>query len=125
MFRNLLLIGLGGAVGSVLRYLTALGSAKFGAETFPFGTFFANVVGCFVIGVCYALAQRYGWFTPEWRLLLITGFCGGYTTFSTFANENVQLLQNHQYGTFLFYTLGSLALGMAAVVAGFWVVDKY
>ena len=122
--KTLFLIGLGGAVGSVARYLTGIYTNKLIATTFPFGTFAANVLGCLLIGVCYGLANRYAWFAPEWRFLLVTGFCGGYTTFSTFAYENLNLLQTQQYSTFLFYTIGSLVLGLLAFALGFWWIGK-
>lgn len=124
MIRNLLLVGLGGALGSALRYLTALGVARLPNLSFFWGTFLANVLGCLLIGICFALANRFAWFTPEWRMLLVTGFCGGYTTFSTFAYENLNLLQNQQYTTFAAYALGSLGLGIGAVAVGFWVVNQ-
>jgi fluoride exporter len=84
----------------------------------PWGTFTANVVGCFLIGIFYGLANRYQWFTPELRFLLATGLCGGYTTFSTFAYENLHFLQNHQYGSFLGYSLSSFVVGLTAVWVG-------
>jgi fluoride exporter len=116
MFRQLVLIGLGGAAGSVARYLTAL-YFKSGAG-FPLGTFVANVLGCFLIGALCGLAARYGWLTPELRLLLVTGFCGGYTTFSTFTFENLTFLQTNQFGLFLSYTFGSFLAGLLATWLG-------
>lgn len=122
MLNNLLLVGLGGAVGSVFRYATVLFFGKLTPLNLPFGTLVANAIGCLLIGICYGLGSRWAWFTPAWRLLLVTGFCGGYTTFSAFAYENLLLLQTQQYGSFLIYTLGSLAVGVGAVALGFWLV---
>jgi CrcB protein len=70
------------------------------------------------------MVQRFEWFTPELRLLLATGFCGGYTTFSTFAYENLNLLQTQQYSTFALYTLISLSAGIIAVAAGLFLINK-
>ena len=120
----LFLIALGGAAGSVARYATGLYVGKLAVSALPCGTFAANIVGCFLIGICYGLTSRYAWFTPEWRFLLATGFCGGYTTFSTFAYENLGLLQTHQYGTFLIYTVSSLVLGLLAAAFGFWLLVR-
>jgi fluoride exporter len=113
---TLSLIFLGGGLGSVARYLTGVYASRAGA--WPWGTFMANVIGCLLIGLFYGLANRYQWFTPELRFLLATGFCGGYTTFSTFAYENLQLLQNQQYGWFVGYSISSFVFGLAAVWVG-------
>jgi fluoride exporter len=116
MFRNLLLIGLGGAAGSIARYLTAQWLKN--DDGFPLGTFVANAAGCFLIGLLYGLAARNEWLTPGLRLLLATGFCGGYTTFSTFAFENLTFLQTNQFGLFLSYTFGSFLAGLLAAWLG-------
>lgn len=120
MWKALLLVGAGGFVGSILRYLTGLWLTKDGQATaaFPAGTFAANVLGCLLIGVLFGLAHRYQWPTPQWRLLLVTGFCGGYTTFSTFSYENIKLLMEANYQAFALYTASSLVSGLLAVAAG-------
>lgn len=117
MVRTLLLIGIGGAAGSILRYLVAVWLRQTPA-TFPYGTLAVNILGCLLIGVLAGLSERFRWFTDEWRIFLSVGFCGGFTTFSAFALENIRLLQNNQYGPFLLYTSLSLVLGLVAVVAG-------
>ncbi len=93
MFRNILLVGLGGGAGSVARYLCQRWISEWVAYPWPVGTFIVNVSGCFVIGVILGLADRNNLIASEWRLLLATGFCGGYTTFSAFAFENAGLLK--------------------------------
>ncbi len=118
MIKTLLLVGLGGFLGSVSRYLTSLVFTRFWPINMPLGTFAANVLGCFLIGIAYGLSLKLGWFNPQWRLFFITGFCGGYTTFSSFAYENVKLLQSGQYGLFGGYVLLSVALGLLAVFGG-------
>lgn len=110
MSRTLLLIGTGGLIGSIGRYLTALFFARLFPSPFPYGTFAVNIIGCLIIGVVYGLSVRFSWLSPELRLFLTTGFCGGYTTFSSFAFENVQLLQNGNYLIFGIYSLTSFIL---------------
>ena len=118
MRTNIILIAIGGLLGSVARYLSVVYFTKIIPGQFPFGTFAVNIIGCLAIGIIYGLSLRFSWLTPEWRLFLATGFCGGFTTFSSFALENVQLLQQANYGTFALYSLGSFALGLTAVFTG-------
>ncbi|HVZ56048.1 MAG TPA: fluoride efflux transporter CrcB [Chitinophagaceae bacterium] len=118
MMRSLLLVGLGGALGSTLRYLCQKGVYQLYPHPFPWGTFLVNVSGCFLIGLFYALSEKSLLFTPDWRLFLTTGFCGGFTTFSTFSYENLVLLRSGDIRYFLVYTLGSLTAGLVAVIAG-------
>lgn len=118
MNRTVLWIGLGGFIGSVCRYYTAVLATRFLPLNFPYGTFAANIIGCLLIGIFYGLSARFGWFNPRWMLFLTTGFCGGYTTFSTFMYDNVKLLQSGQYWAFGGYAITSFALGLLAVFAG-------
>lgn len=118
MLRSILLVSLGGAVGSSLRYLAGIWFAKFYQSSFPLATFTVNIIGCFLIGLLYAYSVRYNWFTAEWRLLLITGFCGGLTTFSAFAYENIKLLQEGNTIMFLLYIVSTFIVSLLAVVAG-------
>ena len=118
MIKNILLVGLGGGAGSILRYLCQKWIYQVYPHPFPWGTFAVNIAGCFIIGVLFALAERTSVLTPEWRLLLTTGFCGGFTTFSTFAYENMTLLKTGDITYFLFYILFSIVLGVAAVFGG-------
>lgn len=122
LLKNLLLVGLGGGLGSMARFLCQKYVYEWHPHSFPFGTFLVNVTGCFLIGMFYALADREQWLTPEWRVLLTTGFCGGFTTFSSFAFENISLLKHGEIGYFLLYTLGSVVLGIAACWAGIWLI---
>ena len=116
--KNILMIGIGGMVGSMARYLTATYFSRLFPSTFPYGTFAVNIIGCLVIGLIFGLSERYSWFTSDWRIFLATGFCGGYTTFSAFAVENVELLQQSNYLTFASYSIASFTLGLLAVIIG-------
>jgi CrcB protein len=123
MKTSLILIGLGGALGSVMRYLASLYVARqFSFMLFPYGTFAVNVIGCLIIGIVYGMAEKFQWFSPALRLFLVTGFCGGFTTFSAFAYENVQLLQAANYAAFVLYTTLSVAVCLISVFAGLLLV---
>ena len=86
--------------------------------SFPLGTFAVNITGCLLIGLFYALSEKGNLLTPEWRMALTTGFCGGFTTFSSFAHENIDLLRTGDYLFFGLYIAGSVVLGIAAVFLG-------
>jgi CrcB protein len=112
------IIFLGGGLGSVLRYLVNRWITGFVTELYPWGTLLANITGCFLIGFFVFYSERMGPNSLNWRLFLVTGICGGYTTFSSFSFENVQMISNHQIFTMLFYTLGSIVLGFFATYMG-------
>ena len=118
MFNNVLLVGLGGAAGSIGRYLCQRWVNEYYQHSFPLATFLVNVTGCLLIGVLYALGERGNILSQSTRLLLVTGFCGGFTTFSTFAFENMNLLRTGNHFYFLLYAIGSMVLGIAAVYTG-------
>jgi CrcB protein len=88
------------------------------AQPFPLGTLLVNVLGCLLIGLFYASAERGTIASSEIRLLLTTGFCGGFTTFSTFSYETLTLLENGQYTLVALYVAGSVLLGLLATFAG-------
>jgi CrcB protein len=116
LIRQLLLVGVGGMIGSMLRYVTGY---LIRLENFPYATFTVNILGSLLIGAIMGFAAKQDGFT-NWRLFLATGICGGFTTFSAFAWENLQLLGQERYGTFVLYTSATLALGLAAVALGYW-----
>ncbi len=84
MDRSIFLVGIGGFVGSVLRYLVSVAFANWLGSPFPYATFAVNIAGCFVMGILFGLSERAGVLSPEMRALLMAGFCGGFTTFSAF-----------------------------------------
>ncbi|QJD96054.1 fluoride efflux transporter CrcB [Mucilaginibacter robiniae] len=113
-----LIIFIGGGLGSVARYLANRWIVSQGVTVFPYGTFLVNIIGCFLIGFLVFITEKANITAVEWRLFLVTGFCGGFTTFSSFAFENIQLLTNHQLFSFILYTVGSIALGFLATYLG-------
>ena len=116
--KPVLFVALGGAIGSVCRYLAQVGVNKIISLAFPTDTFLVNITGCFIIGILYGLATKQPWFTVEWRLFLITGICGGYTTFSSFSYESVSLMSNGNYLYFALYVGLSVILGLLATWGG-------
>ncbi len=146
-FSTLILVFIGGGCGSVLRYLISTITAGINTGTchfaflknipfvgnssifnhiagqlssttpFPIGTLICNVCGCFLIGLFNALSARFGW-TADTRLMLTVGLCGGFTTFSTFSNEGLAMLNANHYGLYATYTALSIILGLLAVLLG-------
>jgi fluoride exporter len=118
MIKTLLLVGSGGFLGSISRFLASRYIQNIFPSAFPFGTFLVNVSGCLFIGLIYGFADRSSLLTPGWKLFLAVGFCGGFTTFSTFANENLALLRDGNIFNFLLYTCLSIFLGITATFLG-------
>ncbi|MDR0892666.1 MAG: fluoride efflux transporter CrcB [Mediterranea sp.] len=118
MNREVFYIFIGGGVGSALRYVVQLLlHERIVPYHFPWATLAVNLVGSFLIGLFYALSERWQ-LSAEVRLLLTTGLCGGFTTFSTFSNDGVALLRGGFYGTFVLYVAVSIGIGLAAALAG-------
>jgi len=116
--RNLLLIFIGGGLGSVLRYAVYRFTDSIIQSAFPYGTFLVNIIGCFFIGFFVFYTERYDVQGLQWRLFLVTGLCGGFTTFSAFTFENLSLVTDHRILLFLLYTIGSVTLGIIATYFG-------
>ena len=117
---RLLLVCLGGFLGSGLRYLVSTGTSKWFEGKFPAGTLIVNVVGCFFIGFIMELSVHNKNITPEIRLFLTTGILGGFTTFSTFGLETVNFMSDSRYVIGILYATLNLGLGLIAVILGKW-----
>jgi CrcB protein len=118
VLRSLIIVGIGGFVGSVLRYLTTLYFQSESLSTFPWGTFAVNLAGSLVIGIVYGLSERGDVLPPEWRLFLAVGICGGFTTFSSFTNDAFLLMQGREWLKMSLYAALSFFLGLLAVILG-------
>ena len=119
MIKDILLVGVGSFLGGSLRMIISKYVQLAIVGSFPLGTMVVNVLGCFLIGIFSSLPTDNGGVSPAVRLLLTTGFCGGFTTFSTFMNEHATLLKGGD-GLMLssLYLIASLVLGFIALLAG-------
>ena len=121
--KSFLLVFLGGGLGSGLRYLVTAAMNQH-SKVLPFGTFTVNLVGCLLIGLILGYAQKENTLTSNQTLLLATGFCGGFTTFSAFANENLELIKNGEILNLSLYTFGSIIIGILAVFVGYYIINS-
>lgn len=122
--KQVLLVFIGGGAGSALRYLVG---KIFNNTTqgFPWGTFSVNIIGSLLIGILMGMALKNSSLSENQTLLLVTGFCGGFTTFSAFAYENQVFLKEGDFTNFFIYTLGSIGLGLLAVFLGFFLSKNF
>lgn len=118
MIKHILLVGLGGGIGSMARYLCQRWFAANTLPGFPWGTFAVNVVGCFIIGIFLGLSFKSFEATENWKLFLMTGLCGGFTTFSAFTLEGNGLLKEQKLALFFSYVVASVVLGLLATYIG-------
>ncbi len=117
MIESMLIAGIGGFVGTCGRYLTGIAAKRMFHGTFPAGTFIVNIVGCFLIGIFFGLWGR-NEIDSATKALLITGFCGGFTTFSSFSHDQLKLLRAGKYHTWGIYLVATVISGLVAVSAG-------
>ncbi len=122
--KTLLLIGCGSFVGGILRYVVARLIQSCTASTLPWGTLVVNILGCLLLGALSAALTRHYELPEEWRLALMVGLCGGFTTFSSFAHENLLLLHQGAWLHALAYSTASFILCMIAVILGYHVIIK-
>jgi len=119
MLKQLLLIGTGGFIGSVARFLVSRLNTRIEWFSIPIGTLTVNVLGSLLIGFLIGISEKSPVLTVEWRMFLMVGLCGGFTTFSSFSGENLVLLKNGQILPMLLYTGLSIFLGFTAVYLGY------
>lgn len=116
--QSLIAVAVGGALGSLARYLTGIGAGKMFGLAFPWGTLIINIVGSFLIGV-FVEAFALKWDLPQvWRIFLTVGICGGFTTFSTFSLDSSLLMVKGELGLAATYVIGSVSLSIGALFAG-------
>lgn len=118
MIKNLLLAGLGGGLGTIARYLCQRWINALHVTHFPWGTFAVNIAGCFAIGIFWGLSFKTFAENESWKLFLMVGLCGGFTTFSAFTLEGIGLLRETRYTTFFLYVAGSVLAGLLFTLLG-------
>jgi len=118
--KEILLVGLGGFIGSVARYWVSKLNLTLHILSIPVGTLTVNILGSFIIGLIAGLSAKSDMISGNLRLFLMVGICGGFTTFSSFSNENLMLIQGGQYFSAGLYTLLSLLFGFIAVYLGYF-----
>lgn len=118
MVKSILIAGLGGFTGTMLRFLITRFFQIHYISVFPWGTLAVNIAGSFLIGVVWSMSERGGWMPPAWHIFLSVGFCGGFTTFSSLTNDAFLLLQDKEFFLVTLYTSASFVLGLIAVFAG-------
>ncbi len=124
-FYNVMAVGLGGFLGSILRYVAVKTIDEYVQRNFAYGTFTVNVVGSLLLGILVGVALKRTELSENIRLFIGVGLCGGFTTFSAFAVENVNLINDKQVGNALLYIVASVIVGILAVLAGIWIGRSY
>jgi len=119
-----LIVGAGSFLGGGTRFLSQQFFVKTFSTSFPINTMFVNIIGSFIIGVLFALSEKYNIFSNEVRMFLTVGFCGGFTTFSTFSLDTLNLMKNGQFGLALFYVLISVIVGFLAAFLGIFLIKS-
>ena len=117
----ILAVGIGSCIGGILRYLLSQFIQTKFLSTFPFGTLSVNLIGCFLIGLIFGFSER-SYISVEWRLFLVPGFLGGFTTFSSFSNETIALIRDGQSWLALSYVAASVLIGLIATFAGISII---
>jgi fluoride exporter len=122
VFTTIFLVMAGGSLGALARYATALVAVKYFGIRFPYGTLIANLTGCFLIGMCFALVDKTSWLSPSMRLFVMTGFLGALTTFSTYAIETLVAIRSGTVSIAVFNFLLNNILGLTFALVGIGLV---
>ena len=122
MVKSIMIVGLGGFIGTVARFLISRYFQVNLTSVFPWSTFIVNIVGCLLIGIIYGISEKGDFLSPEIRLFLTVGICGGFTTFSTFSNDSFLLIREQEWVRFALYTSLSLFIGLMAVYVGRFII---
>ena len=125
MWRIILIVGTGGFIGTIARFMANELMKKITSINFPFATLFVNILGCLIIGVIYGLIDKGKFHEPEFRLFLTTGICGGFTTFSAFSVENIIMIRNGEFLNVFAYLAISILFGFAATYLGMIAVNWF
>ncbi|NCC72450.1 MAG: fluoride efflux transporter CrcB [Sphingobacteriia bacterium] len=118
MFKSVIIAGIGGFIGTALRFVISRYFQLHYISVFPWSTFLINILGSFLIGIFFGLSEKGNILSPEWRIFLTVGICGGFTTFSSLSNDAFLLMQNREIFRLLIYAGLSFVLGLAAVFTG-------
>lgn len=118
MVKSLLIVGIGGFIGTVARFVVARYFQYNVSSVFPWSTFIVNIAGCLLIGLIYGITEKGEFLSSDIRLFLTVGICGGFTTFSTFSNDSFLLVQEQEWFRLALYTSLSVFLGLMAVYLG-------
>lgn len=123
MFKTIIIVGTGGFIGTVMRYLLQVFIENKLLSTFPMATMIANIIGSFIIGVVFALAEK-SLMNSDWRIFMSVGICGGFTTFSAFAFNNFNMIKEHTWNQLFLNIGGTMILGILAVYLGIILVRE-
>ena len=122
MLKSILIVGFGGFIGTVARFLISRYFQFNVTSVFPWSTFIINITGCLLIGIIYGITEKGNVLSPEIRLFLTVGICGGFTTFSTFSNDAFLLAREQEWFRFALYTSLSVFIGLMAVYLGRFII---